>query len=168
MTRLLLTVLAFLSLGPGAVVAAEGDAMNNARLDALIRQLDGIEGEVEGAAGAWRFRYKGFLVFVFTDERANRMRIMTPVAQAEGLGKEDLYRVMQANFDTALDARYAVAQGALWSAFIHPLSPLTEAEFFSGFQQTVTLAGAYGATYSSGGLRFGGGDEAPTHDKPVQ
>jgi len=39
---------------------------------------------------------------------------------------------MQANFDSALDARYAIAKGKLWSAFIHPLSELNEEQFFSG------------------------------------
>ncbi len=40
---------------------------------------------------------------------------------------------MQANFDTALDARYAIAKGALWSTFIHPLSDL-----LISFRQTIS------------------------------
>lgn len=151
------------------VTAQEANAMNNAHLDQLVRKIEGIEGEIEGGgSGAWRFRYRGHVVFIFTDERADRMRIMVPVAEAEGLGKEALYRAMQANFESSLDARYAIAQGALWSAFIHPLSPLADPEFYSGFHQTVTLAETYGTTYSSGGLSFSGGDDAPKYDQPVQ
>ncbi len=135
--------------------------MNNARLDKLIRQTEGIEGEIKGRPGFWRFKYRGRDTYVITDERADRMRIMAPVAEAKGLSKDALFRAMQANFDTALDARYAVAKGALWSAFIHPLSPLGDGEFESGLRQVATLAATYGTTYNSGALRFGGGDAPP-------
>lgn len=97
-------------------------------------------------------------VTIITDVRANRMRILVPIASAANLTDEDLMRMMQANFDTALDARYAVAQGRLWSVFIHPLAQLERAQFVSGLAQTVTLARNYGSSYASGGVVFGGGD----------
>ena len=133
--------------------------MNNQELDRLIRQIDGIEGEIEGQPGFWRFVFQGYQIYIITDERADRMRIMAPVAAAAEMEKEALYRVLQANFDTALDSRYAIAQDALWSAFIHPLAALDAAAFYAGFAQTVTLAATYGTTYSSSGLQFGGGDK---------
>ena len=159
MARILLTVLGLIALGQGAAAAAEGVAMNNARLDQLIRQLDGIEGEIEGGTGAWRFRYKGRLVFVFTDERADRMRIMAPVAPSDTLRKDRLFRLLQANFASAMDARYAIASETLWSLYLHELSPLTVDQFHSGFLQVVTLAATFGTDYSSGALRFGGSDD---------
>lgn len=147
-----------------SATAQDEGPMNNARLDRLIGEIEGIEGEIEGRPGFWQFSFQGHQTYVITDERADRMRIMVPVAPAESLSQEALLRVMQANFDTALDARYAIAQGALWSAFIHPLSPLDDAEFRAGFLQVVTLAATYGTSYSSSGLRFGGGD-APHEDE---
>lgn len=97
-------------------------------------------------------------VVIVTDLRANRMRILVPVASTSGLSDKDLMRLMQANFDTALDARYAVANDRLWSVFVHPLAQLERAQFVSGLAQTVTLARNYGSTYASGGVMFGGGD----------
>ncbi len=97
-------------------------------------------------------------VTMVADVVANRMRLLVPVASAAGLSEADLMRVMQANFDTALDARYAVANGRLWSVFIHPLAQLERAQFVSGVAQTVTLARNYGSSYASGGPVFGGGD----------
>ncbi|HHO69081.1 MAG TPA: hypothetical protein ENK12_08625 [Gammaproteobacteria bacterium] len=132
---------------------AEG--MTNETLDGLIRRL----GEaVEGGAGVWRFRIEGRPVTVITDEKADRMRILVPVAEVASLPEGRLQRLMQANFDSALDARYAVAKGFLWSAFIHPLGALSDHEFLSGLGQTVNLAITYGSSYSSGALVFGGGD----------
>lgn len=66
--------------------------------------------------------------------------------------------MMQANFDAALDARYAVANGRLWGVFIHPLSPLERNQLISGLVQTVNIARSYGQTYSGGAQVFGGGD----------
>lgn len=80
----------------------------------------------------------------------------------------DRMRVMRANFDSALDARYAVAQGRLCGAFIHPLSPLEQDQLISVLVQTVNLARTYGQAYSGGaqvrdlhavGLTAGGSDE---------
>ena len=65
---------------------------------------------------------------------------------------------MQANFDSTLDARYSVANGVVWSAFILPLSPLSDEEFISGLAQAMTAATTFASTYSSGALIFRGGD----------
>ncbi|MFK7945098.1 MAG: hypothetical protein AB8B85_19600 [Paracoccaceae bacterium] len=97
-------------------------------------------------------------VLIVFDPRADRMRAITPIRSADALSPEDLTRMMQSNFDTALDARYAVANGKLWAAFIHPLSPLNKNELLSGLGQVVNLALTYGSTYTSGALSFGGGD----------
>ncbi|MEO0425337.1 MAG: hypothetical protein AAF184_23575, partial [Pseudomonadota bacterium] len=69
-----------------------------------------------------------------------------------------LRRLLQANFDTALDARYAIARDTLWATFIHPLSPLTEDQLLSAISQTLSIALTYGSTFSSGVWAFGGGD----------
>jgi hypothetical protein len=97
-------------------------------------------------------------VIVVADPMANRMRAMVPIRSAEGMEPEELLRVMQANFDTALDARYAVARGRLWATFIHPLSPLEKDQLLSALVQTINLARTYGTGYTGGAQHFGGGD----------
>ncbi|MEM6341078.1 MAG: hypothetical protein AAF729_08000 [Pseudomonadota bacterium] len=97
-------------------------------------------------------------ILVVTDPIADRMRAMVPIRSAEGIDPAELLRLMQANFDTALDARYAVAKGRLWGVFIHPLSPLEKEQFLSALAQTVNVARTYGQTYSGGAQVFGGGD----------
>lgn len=97
-------------------------------------------------------------ILIVIDTRADRMRAMVPIRSAEGLEPDELLRLMQANFDSALDARYAVAQGRVWGVFIHPLSPLQKDQLLSGLVQTVNLANTFGAEYSGGAMVFGGGD----------
>ena len=97
-------------------------------------------------------------VLVVVDPASDRMRAMVPVAEVSGLTPNDLYRMMQANFDTALDARYAIANDTLWSTFIHPLSPLEKDQLISGLGQVVNAAKTYGTLYSGGLMQFNGGD----------
>ena len=85
---------------------------------------------------------------------------MVPIASVEDVTPEELSRMMQANFDTALDARYAIAQGRVWGVFIHPLGALEREQFLSALAQTVNLARTYGTLYSGGAQHFGGGDSA--------
>ena len=128
--------------------------MNNQRLDSLIRE----RGEVlEGQLGFWRFDYRERVVMVVTDESHNRMRIITPVAEVTDLDESIWLIALTANFDRALDARYAVNGDYLWAAFIHPLQQLTDAQFLDALDQVVTLADNFGTTFSSSDLVFGGG-----------
>ncbi|MEL6701192.1 MAG: hypothetical protein AAFO58_05870, partial [Pseudomonadota bacterium] len=87
-------------------------------------------------------------IMVVADPVADRMRAMIPIRSVAGMSGAELGRVLQANFDTALDARYAVANGRLWAVFIHPLSPLEQDQLISGIGQTVNIALSYGDTYS--------------------
>lgn len=140
---------------PPECVCDQAGIMNNEQLEKIIRKIDS---KAEGRSGFWRFTVADRELLVITDENANRMRILTGVVEIEELEEERLTRVMQANFDSALDARYAIARGVLWSAFLHPLSTLYERDFVSGIAQVVNLAVTYGGTYSSGAITFGGGD----------
>ena len=138
---------------PASRVTPEG-AMDNGRLQTLI---EGLAEDIEGEAGYWSFTVASRQVIVVTDDAADRMRIMTPVAEDDGLTAEQVRTLLEANFDRALDARYALARGYVWSAFIHPLTALTEGEFVEGVHQVVTLADNYGTTYTSTDLVFQGG-----------
>jgi len=135
--------------------AQQTDPMDNARLQHLLERLDA---EVKGQEGRWQINYNEVPLYVVTDEQADRMRIMTPIIDADTVSQSLLYRLLQANFDAALDARYAIAQDKVWSTFIHPLSTLTDREFFSGLAQTLVARNTFGTSFSSGALTFGGGD----------
>lgn len=133
---------------------AEGP-MTLQRLAAIVQAIDA---DAVAQGSSLRFNLDGIPVLIVADAAADRMRAMVPIASADGLKKADLLRMMQANFDTALDARYAVANGRLWGVFIHPLKPLQRDQLLSALVQTVNVARSYGQTYSSGAQVFGGGD----------
>jgi len=128
--------------------------MDNHRLQSLIQ---GAATEIlEDQLGFWKFEFADRLIFVFTDESHNRMRIMSPIVEAATIPEEEWPVLMAANFDRALDARYCVSNEMLWSAFIHPLKALRDSQFLDGLNQTATLAKNYGRTYTSSDIVFGG------------
>ena len=129
-------------------------------LDRMAALLSRLDPDAERAGAAFRLTVEDVPVTVVTDPRADRMRAMVPIRSASGLSPEDLRRMMQANFDSVLDARYAVAEGRVWAVFIHPLRALDDAQLISGIGQTVNAALTYGTLFSSGALQFGRGDSA--------
>ena len=128
-------------------------AMNNKRLDDLIRQ---ITQDVVGQMGNWQFLIDKRDILVITDETHNRMRIMSPVTTQDRLNKDELARLLEANFSSALDAKYALRDQTLWSVFTHPLGELSDEQFLDCVAQVANLANNFGQSYASGNLFFGG------------
>lgn len=128
--------------------------MTNRKLDELIRQ---ISREVDGQLGYWKFTIDGRDILVITDETHNRMRIMSPVTSQEQLDPDELVRLLEANFGSALDAKYALRDKTLWSVFTHPLGELSDEQFLDCVAQVANLANNFGQSYASSNLIFGGG-----------
>ncbi|WP_235962622.1 hypothetical protein [Jannaschia marina] len=127
-------------------------------LDRMEDILTALDPATERAGPAFRLTIEDVPILVVTDARADRMRAMVPIRSAEGLSEADLTRMMQANFDSALDARYAIAEGRVWAVFIHPLRALRREQLISGIGQTVNTATTYGTLFTSGETQFGRGD----------
>jgi hypothetical protein len=125
------------------------------QMDEVIKALDA---KAERTGNRWQFMLQERVMLVVTDTTAGRMRIITPIALTADMPEGAMERLMQANFDTALDARYAVAQNLVWGAFIHPLDTLTQRDFASGILQTHAIGETFGTTFSSGVISYGGGD----------
>lgn len=128
--------------------------MTNQRLDGLIRQ---ISPKVSGELGYWKVTVDGRDILIITDAAHNRMRIMSPVAMRDKLDAGELARLLEANFGSALDAKYALREDTLWSVFTHPLAELSEEQFLDCAAQVANLANNFGSSYASSNLIFGGG-----------
>ena len=147
-----------LFLMPAALGAQE--VMNNNRLEKILRQ----EAEkIEGQPGSWMLYYGERILLAFTDEPNNRMRIFTPIMDEGNLSAAQMSRMLEANFHSALDAKYAVYDGFVVSVFTHPLAELTEIQIADALRQIVRLADTFGETYSSTDLIFG-----PAPDKETE
>jgi len=136
--------------------------MNNARLEALLStRLPALE----GTDGVWRADVDDLLLYVFTDEHHDRMRIMIPIGEVNLDDTALLRTLLSANFDRALDAKYALNDGVLWSTFLHRLSWLSEASLDAALEQVITLARNTGSTFASSELVFASPGERDAIDE---
>lgn len=148
-----LSTLFFLVLVQVAVGQNAFDDMTNEKIQKILyREAQDVEGQL----GAWQCTYREHLIMILTDENANRMRIMTPIVEEKDLEENQYKLMLEANFDRALDAKYAVFDNIVWSVFTHPLAELEVEQFKDAMDQVITLSRTFGTTYNSTDFVFGG------------
>ena len=126
--------------------------MTQARMEQIFGdQVDAIE----GPSGAIRTIVDEVEIYLISDPTNDRMRLLARVADVNRVDPRIVNVLLQANFYRTLDARYAVSEGIVFSAYLHPLSTLSREELISGSDQVLALAKNFGTTYSSGKLDFG-------------
>lgn len=130
---------------------AHAQEMNNENLEKILYTLSD---SLAGSQGQWFFTAAGREMLCLTDENANRMRIITPIIAVEDLEPGQLEACMEANFHSALDVRYALSEGTLWVAYIHPLRELTKRQAIDAVTQVYNAAETFGTTYNSTDLVF--------------
>jgi len=125
--------------------------MNNKKLNEIYIS---VSDSVQGNKGAWRLFVKEVQLISFTDSIHNRMRIISPIADANALNDELIKAALVANFHTALDVKYAVSEGVLFSVFIHPLKELSENQVRDALSQVYHANINFGTTFASTSLSF--------------
>ena len=131
---------------------AEENEMTLNQMEAIVKEL---ASESEGEKGRVKFVYQNVLMYLISDPIRNRMRIIAPITKYSDLDKAIVDAAMISNFSLALDARYAVREGILFSAYVHPLKELTEKQIQSAIRQVSSLAITFGNGYTSGEMVFG-------------
>ncbi len=144
-------LIGFLMIGFSTITKAEGE-MTPKILQDIITAL---ANEVKVENNTIQFSYKGVEMILVYDMTADRMRMMTPIIATKNLQEGMLRKAMEANYHTALDARYAIFDEVVWSVFIHPLSDLKPSFFKSAILQVATARATFGSEYTSGAMSFG-------------
>src|SRR5689334_1942349 len=121
---------------------------------AMEKLLQSYLTDLEGEKGFWRGNRDEVPVFVFSDDEHDRMRLMAPIGVVEELDPDLLHVLLQANYDRALDARYAMRNKELWAVVVHPLATLATDDLPSMFDQVVMLVKNTGTTFASTELVF--------------
>jgi len=125
--------------------------MTNAMLEKVLQR---VQPGVKGGDGRWLIVRQGIPLLIFTDEIHNRLTIVAPAAEVTNVNRDMLMRMIEANFVSALDVRYAAFQGTIWAMFVHPFDSLRERDLLSALRQVVTLVETTGTTYSSSELKL--------------
>ncbi|MFQ5634633.1 MAG: hypothetical protein ACE5G3_04790, partial [Gammaproteobacteria bacterium] len=151
--RLLFAILVVLASPAQSQEPSGAVRMTQGRLHDLIVE---IGSDVLIAGNTVRFSFDGATMLCISDVEADRMRIISPIDELGHVLSEQLFLALTANFHSVLDARYAVSDGVVYAAFIHPLGPLTDEEVYSAIRQVASAHNTFGEEYTSGELFFGG------------
>ena len=89
------------------------------------------------------------------DAQHDRIRVLSPIIGLEAIDETQRETLLEANFHTTLDARYASARGTMYALYVHRLSTLSEQDLVSGIEQVSALVRNFGGDYSSGSLIYG-------------
>lgn len=164
-TLILAAILAIASHLPALAQEQSEPPMSYERIGRILAAIDP---ELQPQGNGFQLVIAGVPMVVVTDPAADRMRAMVRIGPAGAMDEALMQRMLQANFDAVLDARYAVAGGQIWSVFIHPLSPLETRQFVSGLTQTVVAAQSFGTAFTGGGVQFGGGDSSALQQELIE
>ena len=148
----LFLILIFLLPGTSLLAQEENisPGMNNSRMKKLLENESQI---TEGVPGNWQVLYNGRLLLVVTDESNNRMRIFSPVIAEDEMKMGEMRKMLEANFHSALDAKYSLYEGYAISVFTHPLKELTDEQFVDALQQVASL-GMFADVFIAGEHEF--------------
>ncbi|EDP69511.1 hypothetical protein FBALC1_17257 [Flavobacteriales bacterium ALC-1] len=128
--------------------------MNNEKLQEIYAS---VGDSIQGKLGAWQFQVKDVTLISLTDTQHNRMRIISPIAESKDITDDLLKAAMVANFHTALDVKYAITNGVLWSVYTHPLKELSEDQVRDALSQVYKANVNFGSTFTSTALTFPAG-----------
>jgi len=64
-------------------------------------------------------------------------------------------KMLEANFHSALDAKYSLYEGFVIGIYTHPLHQLNENQMEDAMQQVVNLSRNFGTSYTSTDMQFG-------------
>jgi len=126
--------------------------MTTDQIDKLLRARFA---EVETVEDQWKLQIGGFEVVVIADGESDRLRVMVPVAAVDRPDSETFRVLLEANFLTTLDARYAIFNNILWAVFLAPLGAVHEHMVDAAITQVVELARTTGSSYSSSAVALG-------------
>lgn len=132
--------------------------MNNKEIDRLFENLD-VSDSIQRInlypSVKWVFQAAGYPILVQTQETVNRMRIVAFIKDSSDIAESCYAEMLEANYHSALDVRYAMNDGYVVSAFLHPLNELNPEQFVRALFETISCAETFGSNYSGASLYFG-------------
>ena len=151
--RMLVLAASWLIAVPGLAQDAPAPRMTQQALQRIIAEA---AGEARAEGNVLVFRLGEVTLACISDAAADRMRIVAPIKPIAESSTEEIVAAMHANFRTVLDARYAMSNGMIYAAFLHPLSPLTREQVLSAMRQVATAHATFGTGYTGGGPAYRG------------
>lgn len=88
--------------------------------------------------GMWQVETPEFRLLVLLSEDYSWLRALIPIAPAQEV-QPFLEQLLEANFDTTQEVRYALNQNVLWGVFQHNCATLAPQDFSAAIARLITL-----------------------------
>lgn len=103
----------------------------------ILKELFGDSVETP-AATSWQVETPKFRLLVLLSEDGTWLRILLPIADAQE-AQPFFDKLLEANFDTTLETRYALHQNVLWGVFQHSPATLVASDFSAAVARLLAL-----------------------------
>lgn len=90
------------------------------------------------APGSWQVETSSFRLLVLLSEDGSWLRMLVPITTEQN-AQPFLKELLQANFDTTQEVRYALHQQVLWGVYQHSRESLTQIDFAGAIARLVDL-----------------------------
>lgn len=111
--------------------------MTPAEITNTLKDLFGESVETP-AATSWQVETPKFRLLVLLSEDSSWLRILLPIADVLE-AQPFLDQLLEANFDTTLETRYAIHQNLLWGVFQHNFATLAVPDFSAAVARLLAL-----------------------------
>ena len=112
--------------------------MKTAEISTILERLFNSEDINHDAEEAWQVKNSQIHLLVILSEDGSWLRLLSPIATASE-AQSLLPQLLEDNFDTTLEVRYALNQNVLWGVYHHRLASLTAEDLESAIASIVTL-----------------------------
>lgn len=88
--------------------------------------------------GLWQVESSGMRLLVLLSDDQSWLRVLVPITPYQE-AQPFVEQVLEANFDTTQETRYALHQGLLWGVFQHSRESLTPEDFRTAIARLISL-----------------------------
>jgi hypothetical protein len=89
-------------------------------------------------SGTWQVEMPQLRLLVLLSDDQSWLRVLIPIAPAQD-AQPFLEQLLEANFDTTQEARYALNQNVLWGVFQHNCATLDPEDFSAAIARVIAL-----------------------------
>jgi len=104
----------------------------------IVDQLFAAEDIQHDATEVWQVKNSQIHLLVILSEDHSWLRLLTPIASANE-AQSLLPQLLEDNFDTTQEVRYALGQDVLWGVYHHRLESLTQEDLTNAIASLVSL-----------------------------
>ncbi len=108
-------------------------------IEPILKQIFSQATLTHKTEDTWQIDHDGIKILVILSEDKSWLRILTTIAPVQEV-QPLLTSILEANFETTGEIRYALAENVLWAVFHHRVSSLIEEDFVLAISSLVSLA----------------------------